>query len=1328
MVLKILKKRKSIKTISSFLLFAMLMLGMNWKVSAATYYGKTGVSPHLLGSWGNVSGGTGTAPTNFTTAGDIFIIESGVTMTASAAWIVGANLTTASTLQINSGGSLAMSTFLLTLASCNFTNAGNYTGSGGITISGTLVANSVAGFTTTGAVSMTKTAGTTTFAGNVNGSGLVINGTGGTLNLGSGLSHTFTGTWTRTAGTLNGGSSTLNLSATPTPISGTGGTFTAGTGTVNYSAAGNQTLAVIAYNNLTLSGSGVKTIGTAASGTLTSGNLSIAPSGSATASVTNTNISVGSLTLGGLGTVSGTWGAVAATSATNKTNTFFTTGSTGNVSVGSDTRITPTITIAPTATAITYGQTLASSTLSGGAGSVPGTFAFTTPSTLPNAGTTSQSVTFTPTNAANYNTVTTTVNVTVGTAALTITANNESKTYGATQSASASGAIAFGSTGLQNGETIGSVTLTYGAGALTAAAAVGSTSTITPSAATGGTFTASNYTISYTANSGTLTVAAATLTVTANTATHAYGTTLTAGAGSGAFSVTGMQNSETLTGTVTLAYTSGNTATSAVGTYTGAVAPSAFVKTSGTAALSNYTISYVTNTLSVTAVPLTITANNASKTYGQTFTTGTGSANFTSSGLINSETIGSITVASTGAVNTAAVGSYDIVPSAATGGTFTASNYSITYTNGTLTVGTAPLTIIAQDRESLYGSSYPLTISPLGPEVLPLLSTSRAIGLQNSDTIMSALASPNCNCQNRPPVGIYDLVPSEAVFNSGLASNYSITYVNATLTVIPKPLNVTANTATHAYGATLTAGAGASPLSVTGIRYSETLEGTVTLAYTSGNTATSAVGTYTGAVSPSAFVQTSGTATLSNYTINYITNTLSVTAAAVTVTANNGSKNYGQTFTTGAGSANFTSSGLLNDETIGSISIASTGAVNTAAVGSYNIVPSAATGGTFSASNYSITYTNGTLTVGTAALTITADNVVKQQGATLSTPVTVSTAFLASGLANDETIGSVTITYGAAAASGTAVGTYASQATPSAATGGTFTAANYTITYVSGNIIVGNARFSVATGNWNATATWSATSGGAGGASVPVAGDLVFIERGFTVTVTATAACGNIQVGRTGSTTAGAGTLTMNSNIALSVSGNLTVGGSGAAGSTGAITFNTGSSITANNLFVGGTATTPAAGTITMTNGGTLTLNGDITVNTAVTNTWTPGAGTLVLANTTTLPATIFTSFNNLTINSGATVTSGRSFSVGGTMTVNGSFVPGATTHVISGAGTLTGSGSVEVTLVSATALTTQYSIAKALKSFSLAAFTSGDQSLTCKNLSTSSCLQLREA
>ncbi len=180
-------------------------------------------------------------------------------------------------LQFSGTGTAGASATLIVQG--NLTNTGGGTlnfGANAVTLSGAVATNSIAGFTTTGLVSMTKTAGTATFTGNVNGGGLTINGSLGTLNLGTGLTHTFTGTWTRTAGTLNGGSSTLNLGGT---VSGTGGTFTAGTGTVNYNGAA-QAIAAVTYNNLTINqSSGNATLGAAATVngtlTLTAGNLAV---------------------------------------------------------------------------------------------------------------------------------------------------------------------------------------------------------------------------------------------------------------------------------------------------------------------------------------------------------------------------------------------------------------------------------------------------------------------------------------------------------------------------------------------------------------------------------------------------------------------------------------------------------------------------------------------------------------------------------------------------------------------------------------------------------------------------------------------------------------------------------------------------------------------------------------------------------------------------------------------------------------------------------------------------------------------------------------------
>ena len=80
-------------------------------------------------------------------------------------------------------------------------------------------------------------------------------------------------------------------------------------------------------------------------------------------------------------------------------------------------KATPTISVAPTATAITVGQALSASTLSSGSATgvggvpVPGNFTWTDITTTP-SGTGSQGVRFTPTNT-NYDTATTSVSVTV---------------------------------------------------------------------------------------------------------------------------------------------------------------------------------------------------------------------------------------------------------------------------------------------------------------------------------------------------------------------------------------------------------------------------------------------------------------------------------------------------------------------------------------------------------------------------------------------------------------------------------------------------------------------------------------------------------------------------------------------------------------------------------------------------------------------------------------------------------------------------------------------------------------------------------------------------
>ena len=173
----------------------------------------------------------------------------------------------------------------------------------------------------------------------------------------------------------------------------------------------------------------------------------------------------------------------------------------------------------------------------------------------------------------------------------------------------------------------------------------------------------------------------------------------------------------------------------------------------------------------MTPAPLTITAQDVGKVYGQTPTL----TGFDSSALVNGETVGSVTLTSTGQAATAGVvGSpYAIVPSNSTGGTFTSSNYSISYVNGALTVTPAPLTITAQDVTKVYGQ-------------VPVLNGFDTTPLVNQETVgsvmlMSLGQTETASASSSP----YAIEASDATGGTFTPMNYQITYVDGEMVVRP---------------------------------------------------------------------------------------------------------------------------------------------------------------------------------------------------------------------------------------------------------------------------------------------------------------------------------------------------------------------------------------------------------------------------------------------------------------------------------------------------------------------------------------------------------------
>jgi mucin-19 len=425
----------------------------------------------------------------------------------------------------------------------------------------------------------------------------------------------------------------------------------------------------------------------------------------------------------------------------------------------------------------------------------------------------------------------------------------------------------------------------------------------------------------------------------------------------------------------------------------------------------DYTFVYVSGTFTVNPAGLSITASSAIKAYG----TAAALTAFSTSGLLNTDSVTSVTLTSAGAAATATVAGspYSIVPSAAVGSGL--GNYTITYINGSLTVNPTVLSITATSVAKNYGTAIALTA----------FTTS---GLLNTDsvssvTLTSAGAAATATVAGSP----YQIVPSAAV-GTGLG-NYTITYINGSLTVNPTGLSITATSVAKNYGtaAALTA------FTTSGLAPSDSVS-SVTL------TSAGAAATATIAGSPYPIVPSAAVGTgLGNYTITYINGSLTVNPTALSITAGNVTKNYG----TAAALTAFTTSGLLNSDSVSSVTLTSSGAAAGATVAGspYAIVPSAAVG--TGLGNYTITYKIGSLTVNPVALVITASSPTITQG---TTPVITASY---SGFVNSQSSTNLTTqpTCTTSATSSSPAGTYATSCSGAVDT-------NYTITYVAGLLTI----------------------------------------------------------------------------------------------------------------------------------------------------------------------------------------------------------------------------------------------------------------------------------
>jgi gliding motility-associated-like protein len=622
--------------------------------------------------------------------------------------------------------------------------------------------------------------------------------------------------------------------------------------------------------------------------------------------------------------------------------------------------------------------------------------ASTTATTTSNTGTYTISLSSVTDN--NYNVVRNNGTLTVNRAPLTVTAVNKSRLFGA-----ANPVFTLSYSGFVNSET--SAVLDAIPTATTSADASSNVGTysIIPSGGSD-----NNYSYSYV--NGTLTIDKAQLTVTADDQTRHYGDanpTLT-------LSYSGFVNDDTES-VIDVNPVASTTAdlTSDVGDYT---------ITAAGGSDNNYSFSFVNGTLDVTKTELIATADDNAKTYGQS----NPSLTVSFSGFKNGENqsvLDEIPVASTLATAASGTGLYTISLSSVSD-----NNYSVTCKNGTLTIEKATLIVTADGQTKVYGSANPLL-------------TFSYTGFQNSDDKSQLDVEPSASTtiSEISLVGTYN---NSITLTGGSDDNYAFTYVPAYFDVTKAILTVTAHDKSRVYGesnpsltehfsgfvngdneamidvnpipattALMSSNAGAYPIIATGGSDNNYdfiyIAGTLTVTKASLSvTADNKSKTY-GEVNPALTFVYSGfvldddqtqldvdpvisTTALTtsdagsygivlsggsdnNYSFAFTNGTLTVNKAALNAKADNKSKTYGDQNPV----LTISYEGFVNGDNASKITEPS---VNTAALtgssaGTYPIVLTDNT-----TKNYTLTLTNGVLTVNKATLSVTAENKSKQYG------------------------------------------------------------------------------------------------------------------------------------------------------------------------------------------------------------------------------------------------------------------------------------------------------------------------------------------------------------
>ncbi len=349
--------------------------------------------------------------------------------------------------------------------------------------------------------------------------------------------------------------------------------------------------------------------------------------------------------------------------------------------------------------------------------------------------------------------------------------------------------------------------------------------------------------------------------------------------------------------------------------------------TKGSVALNdNYNLSFVKGNLEITQRPITITADDKTKVYGNEdpeltyqVTTMTPLYLVTSGNLVFQDTF-------TGSLTREAgetVGNYDITQ----GSMALNSNYNLSFVKGNLEITQRPVTITADAKTKVYGNDDP---------ALTYQITEGSLAFQ--DAFAGGLTRATGET-----VGNYDITQGSVALNS----NYNLSFVKGNLEITKRPVTITADAKTKVYGnddPALTY-----QITEGSLAFQDAFSGALTRA------TGEAVGNYD--------ITQGSVALNSNYNLSFVKGNLEITQRPVTITADAKTKVYGND-----------DPALTYQITEGSLAFqdAFTGALTRAngeTVGNYDITQ----GSVALNDNYTLSFVKGNLEITKRPITITAD-------------------------------------------------------------------------------------------------------------------------------------------------------------------------------------------------------------------------------------------------------------------------------------------------------------------------------------------------------------------